>query len=161
MDALISVRTEDPHGVAATRLIRELSADLALRYADRGDDGSGSFRPEHAAGPRSAFVVATLEGRPVGCGALRPIDSDVVEIKRMYVVAAARRCGVGSRILRELERLAAEFGYGRINLETGIRQPEAIGLYERCGFHRIPPFGNYVGNPMSVCFEKRVADVVD
>ncbi len=159
MASSIHIEQENPHGETAARLIRELSAELARRYADQGDDGSGSFRPEHAAGPRSAFLVARLEGQPVGCGALRPITEKVVEIKRMYVAEEARRLGVGRRILIELEQLAAHFGYEVINLETGLRQPEAIALYERNGFQHIPPYGENIGNPMSVCFEKKVVKV--
>jgi GNAT superfamily N-acetyltransferase len=72
----------------------------------------------------------------------------------MYVVAPARRRGVARSLLAELERRAAEFGYSLIQLETGNRQPEAIALYESCGYHRIPPYGSHVGDPVSVCFQK-------
>ena len=84
------------------------------------------------------------------------MDAEAVEVKRMYVAPGARRLGIGRRILAELERLAARFDYRVMRLETGIRQPEAIALYESCGFHRIPPFDQYVGNPISVCYEKNV-----
>ncbi len=155
----IHVQKASPNSEAASELIGELSADLARRYSDMGDDGSGSFSPNDAAVPRSAFVVARLDGRPVGCGALRPMDDEAAEVKRMYVAESARRRGVARRILEELERAAAEFCYRFVRLETGLRQPEAIALYERCGFQRIPPFGKYVDNPMSVCFEKQVEPI--
>jgi putative acetyltransferase len=152
----ILIQQDDPHGETATQLVRELSAEIARRYSDLGDDGSGSFNPNDALVPRSVFVVARLDGQPVGCGALRPIDSGSAEVKRMFVAASARRLGIGRGILAKLERLAGEFGYHVIRLETGDRQPEAIALYERYGFYRIPPFGKYVDNPVSICFEKRV-----
>jgi putative acetyltransferase len=156
MTSRISIQQEDPLGAVAAQLMRELSAEIALRYSDLGDDGSGSFSPSDALAPRSAFVVARLGGQPVGCGALRPMDSESAEIKRMFVAAKARRLGIGRRILVELERLAGECGYRVMRLETGNRQPEAIALYEGYGFCRIPPFGKYVGNPVSTCFEKSV-----
>lgn len=152
----ISIQQEDVRGEMATQLIRELSAEITSRYSDMGDDGAGSFNPDDVTVERSAFVVARLDGQPVGCGALRPMDSGLAEIKRMYVAANARRLGVGRSILKELEQLAAKFDYYTIRLETGNRQPEAIALYERYGFRHIPPFGKYVGNPISICFEKKV-----
>jgi putative acetyltransferase len=158
MTSRISVQREDPHGEIAAQLVRELSAEIARRYHDMGDDGSGSFNLDDATVQRSAFVVARLDGQAVGCGALRPMDSESAEVKRMFVAESARRLGVGCRILAELERLAAEFGYRVIRLETGNRQPEAIALYERSGFHRIPPFGKYISSPVSICFEKEVAN---
>ena len=104
---------------------------------DRDDNEAMSFNPRDATIPRSVFILATLDGVPVGCGAVRPISGEVVEIKRMYVREMARGLGIGRAILAELERLAVSFGYSRIALETGVRQPEAIALYERGGFTRI------------------------
>jgi len=152
----IAIAADNPHGEIAAQLIRELSADLARRYSDRGDDGSGHFAPSDVTVPRSVFLIARLDGKPVGCGALRPIDAEAAELKRMYVAQSARRMGVGRRLLIELERFARESGYRVMRLETGIRQPEAIALYESYGFYSIPVFGCYVENPMSVCYEKKV-----
>jgi putative acetyltransferase len=77
----------------------------------------------------------------------------------MFVDERARGSGVAAAILRELERLAHEFGYKRMILETGVRQPEAIALYTRHGFARIDPFGEYVGNALSVCFAKPTGQI--
>jgi putative acetyltransferase len=153
----ISVSAENPLSGAASQLIRELSADIVRRYVELGQDGSGSFSPNDVLVPRSAFLVARLDDRPVGCAALRPLDADTAEVKRMYVAPSARRKGVGRQLLAELERLAGGFGYRILRLETGNRQPEAIALYESCGFRRIPAFGKYIGNPVSICYEKAVA----
>ncbi|MGZ8921628.1 MAG: GNAT family N-acetyltransferase, partial [Limisphaerales bacterium] len=79
------------------------------------------------------------------------------EIKRMYVIPSARRQGFGRFIITALERHARAFGYKTIQLETGVGQPEAQCLYEACGYTRIPPFGPYVGNDSSVCFQKSLA----
>lgn len=147
----LTVRAEDPFSEAAAQLIRELSDLLGQMY---GDDGSGNFTPADVSVPRSAFVIAQLHGRPVGCGALRALDKATAEIKRMYVSPAARRLGVGRRILLALERLATSFDYGAIWLETGREQPEAIALYEATGYRRRDCYGIYVDDPRSLCYEK-------
>lgn len=78
----------------------------------------------------------------------------------MFVTASARRQGIAKAILVELERHAAASGFKFMRLETGNRQLSAMALYEQQGFRRIPPFGEYVGDPVSVCFEKRVESMV-
>ncbi len=150
----VLISAVDPHSEIVATLINELVAELTHRYADSNDKEATSFSPADATVPRSAFIMATLDGEPVGCGVLRPVSDGVGEIKRMYVREAARGLGVGRAILVELERLAAAFGYERIVLETGVRQPEAIALYEGRGFTRIANYAQYLDNPLSVCFGK-------
>jgi ribosomal protein S18 acetylase RimI-like enzyme len=146
-------RSADPRSPEAGELIAALSRELAARY-DFSDDGSGNFNPQDAAVPRSEFLVGFVEGRPVACGAFRPLDERAAEIKRMYVVPGQRGRGYSKLVLAELEARAVRMGYAVARLETGTRQPEAIALYERAGYRRIPKYGIYVGNPLSVCFEK-------
>jgi putative acetyltransferase len=154
----VSVRADHPLSDAARPLLAALTLDLAQRYADLGDDGSGGFSPDQAQGGGGIFLVAHLHGHAVGCAALRPLPghAGVGEIKRMYVAPEARRQGVGLALLAALENVGRQLSYDTLRLETGIRQPEAIALYERAGYRRIPPFGRYIGNPVSVCFEKVV-----
>jgi len=76
----------------------------------------------------------------------------------MYVASAGRRRGISRRILAELERIATEFGYSMVRLETGIHQAEAMGLYESAGYQRIAAFGPYVGSAISVYYEKVLAE---
>jgi putative acetyltransferase len=149
----IHITFEDPCSPAASQLIRQLSEELASRY---GDDGYGAFSPNDVRVPGGAFVVAWLDGRPVGCGALRPLERSISEVKRMFVEKDARRLGIASKILEQLETIAAQFGYRALRLETGVRQPEAIGLYESAGYGRVHCYGGYADNPLSVCFEKRL-----
>ena len=78
------------------------------------------------------------------------------EVKRMYVEPGVRERGYSRRMLAALEDAARRVGYVALRLETGNRQPEAIGLYELAGYRRIEPFGIYVGSLCSVCFEKRL-----
>ncbi len=151
----IRVTAEESTGMVAAELIRELSTELAGRYPGLyGGDGAGAFKPQDVLVARAAFLVAWRGDEAIGCGALRPMDEvDVVEIKRMFVRPAARDNGVGRIILSALETQAREFGYRIARLETGLRNPEAIALYERAGYQRIPCYGIYVNEPLSVCFE--------
>lgn len=137
--ATLTAAAEDVQSAEAELLIAELSAELAALYEI--GDGSAGFKPADVLVPRAAFVIARLDGYPVGCGALRPFDEHSGEIKRMYTRADYRRKGVAQAILAELERLAQEFGYTNVKLQTGPRQPEAAALYERVGYYRIPRFG--------------------
>ena len=106
---------------------------------------------------RGAFVLAYAGDEVCGCGALRPIDEPMVELRRMFVRPAWRRQGVARALLQALEAEALRLGYATMRLETGSRQQPAIALYAACGFERIAPFGPYVGDPFSVCFEKALA----
>jgi putative acetyltransferase len=147
-----TIEAVDPRDSAAMTLIAALTLELARMYHD--EDGSGNFAPADVLVARSAFLVGRMGGRPVACGAYRPMSRDVAEIKRMYVEPNYRGHGLGHRILQELETRARHDGYTLARLETGILQPEAIRLYERAGYHRIDHYSIYVGNPRSVCYEK-------
>lgn len=91
---------------------------------------------------------------PVGCGALKEFEPGVVEIKRMYTKREARGKGFGLQTLNELENWAAELGYKKCILETGINQPQAIALYKKNGYQRISNYGQYAGVEKSFCFGK-------
>jgi putative acetyltransferase len=147
------VAIENPHSRAAALLITHLSKELGERY---GDNGAGAFSPADVMVPGAAFVIARVEQEAVGCGALRPVEPGVAEIKRMFVEPHARGRGVAQIILQKLESLAREFGYEQVILETGTGQPEALRLYESAGYQRIACYGQYVDNSLSVCFEKRL-----
>jgi GNAT superfamily N-acetyltransferase len=160
---LITITEERYDGPAAEALVQALLVDLNERYADvddaedpDDDDYLAEVTPAMVRAPLGTFLIAWLDGTPAGCGALKPLDSDptVGEIKRMYTAPAARRQGVSRTLLVRLEGAAAELGYRRIQLETGLAQPEAMALYESHGWHRITPYGHYQHSPQSVCFAK-------
>ncbi|HCT78799.1 MAG TPA: GNAT family N-acetyltransferase [Micromonosporaceae bacterium] len=128
-------------------LVRNAEDELLERY------------PDQVPSPLDAtaqFVVAYVIGRPVGCGALALISDTQAEVKRMYVLPDHRRTGVARRVLKALERRAATAGIETVILETGVRQGEALGLYEAAGYERTEPYGEYIGNPYSVCFVKKL-----
>ena len=150
------IQAVDPRSPEAAALIRALSEELARRY-DYTEDGYGNFKPEDVLGARAGFVVGRRGGKAVACGAFRPMQPGVAEIKRMFVLPEHRGRGYSKAILAELERRAWETGYTTVRLETGERQPEAIRLYQRAGYRRIPNFGIYGDVESSLCFEKRIA----
>jgi GNAT superfamily N-acetyltransferase len=137
----------------ARALIGALNAELSSRYPE---DGATHFRldPDEVAPGRGAFLVARRAGKALGCGAVRRVEAGIGEVKRMYVSPEARGHRVGRAVLAALETEARALGLVRLVLETGVRQPEAIALYERAGFSRIPAFGEYVNSPLSVCMAK-------
>ncbi len=147
------VHRESLESRAAYELITALNAELSHRYPE---PGATHFRlsAEEVAPGRGAFMIARSENIPVGCGAIRRLDATTAEIKRMYVAPNHRGVGIGREILKKLETIALDLGVHRLVLETGPRQPESIALYRRCGFVEIPPFGEYVDSPLSLCMEK-------
>ncbi len=122
------------------RLTTAQQAELRARYD--GDTEPGT--PPSAADVSVVLVARDDDGTVVGCGALRALGGDVAEVKRMYVVPAARGRGVSKLLLAGLEDAARGRGWTTLRLETGPRQPEAIGLYEGAGYRAIPAFGAYV-----------------
>lgn len=146
----LTISGEDPIGETAQKLIQELCAEMSGRYGAP----PSPFSPSEAGAAGTIFLVARLGGRPAGCAALRRIDHETAEVKRMYVAPFGRRKGIARRILAQLEQHARDFGYRTICLETGILQPEAQRLYESCGYRHIASFGGYSGHPTSICYEK-------
>jgi GNAT superfamily N-acetyltransferase len=103
-----------------------------------------------------AFFVVYVGEAPAGCGGVQLVAGEYAELKRMYVRPAFRGQGLGKLLVERLTAHALEHGLTVLRLETGIHQAEAIGLYTRLGFERIPPFGPYWDDPVSLCMEKRL-----
>jgi len=134
------------------RLVRELDADLQKR-----DGEEHTFYAQFNKIDRiKHVVVAYVNNKAVGCGAIKEYSADAVELKRMYVQPDKRGQGVASEILKALEAWAAELNYAKCVLETGKKQPEAIGLYLKNGYAVIPNYGQYKNVENSVCFEKLI-----
>jgi GNAT superfamily N-acetyltransferase len=147
------VHRESIESRAAYELISALNAELSHRYPEP-DANHFRLNVDEVAPGRGAFLIARSDNIPIGCAAIRRMDATTAEIKRMYVAPNHRGLGVGRELLKKIESVAHDLGVQRLVLETGIRQPESIALYKRCGFVAIPLFGEYVGSPLSVCMEK-------
>ena len=143
-------------------LIAEVQAEYVARY---GGPDSTPLDPLMFEPPLGSFFVGYLpvdgSARPVATGAWRTHDDVEVfgtrrtaEIKRMYVVPAARARGLARQMLAHLEQTAAEAGAEAMILETGTAQPEAMGLYESSGYTPIPSFGHYKDEPLNRCYAK-------
>src|SRR5215510_6326071 len=151
----VVVQRSDILSPPARILIAALNAELSRTYPE---EGACHFRldADEVADGRGAFLIAWRTGKPIGCGAIRRIEERTGELKRMYVTPQERGRGIGHTILRALEGEAQALGISRVVLETGVRQKEALALYERAGFLRIAPFGEYVTSPLSICMAKEI-----
>ncbi|MDO6390939.1 GNAT family N-acetyltransferase [Pontibacter sp. BT731] len=131
-------------------LVKLLDADLAIR-----DGEEHAFYAQYNRIDKIKHVVLAYEDeKPLGCGAIKEFVPGTMEVKRMYVLPDGRNKGIASRVLLELETWARELSFEKCILETGLKQPEAIGLYKKSGYQLIPNYGQYVGVENSVCFEK-------
>lgn len=142
----------------AVRLIAEVQQEYVVRY---GGEDVTPVDPREFELPDGLFAVGYLDGEPVACGGWRARDADGhglldgdAELKRMYVVPAARGRGLARTMLRSLEATAVRAGRRRMVLETGTEQPEAIGLYESEGYATMTAFGVYRDEPESVYLGK-------
>lgn len=133
-------------------LVTFLDADLEIR-----DGEDHAFYSQFNKLDHIKYVVLAYDDRePVGCGAIKEYEPKIMEIKRMFVLPECRGKGVASKVLRELEKWTSELSFEKCILETGVKQPEAIGLYKKNGYQFIPNYGQYAGVKESVCFEKKI-----
>jgi GNAT superfamily N-acetyltransferase len=140
----------------AVALMHALDAESQSRYDNVDLAKHFVVDPREFTSGRGIFLLARLEGEPVGCGAIRMLDTGDAEIKRMYVAETARRRGVAAAVLHELEAEARRLGAKRMILETGFRQVEALALYRRDGFEEISRYEPYVEAEHSVCMAKEL-----
>ncbi|MCC7467169.1 MAG: GNAT family N-acetyltransferase [Saprospiraceae bacterium] len=133
-------------------LVAQLDQDLAIRDGDE----HAFYAQFNKVAQLPYCMVGYFEYAPVACGALRALDEQTMELKRMFVHPEHRRQGYASQMLAELERQAAALGYHRCVLETGKKQPEAIALYLKSGYRFIPNYGQDAGGGNSVCMEKLI-----
>lgn len=132
------------------KLVLELDKDLAAKDGD-----AAPFFAQYNKSDDIKYVVVAYEDNvPVGSGAIKHYEDDVVEVKRMYVPPVHRGKGIAPVVLKELERWATELHYKKAILETGKKMVEAIRVYEKNGYSLIPNYGQYAGVEESVCFEK-------
>ena len=151
MPAIIT--PERPDTTDARALIAELEAQLDPFYPCESRHG---YSVEKLLAEAVTFFLIRDNGTPAGCGGLKLFGTEYGEVKRMYVRPQFRGSGLGRLMLHHLVDCAQSQGIGLLRLETGIHQSAAIGLYERTGFQRIPPFGEYKDDPLSRFYEKQI-----
>lgn len=149
---MTTIRRTDSDNKDFQILVRALDIDLEVR----DEDDHPFYAQFNKTDSIKYVVVAYDENEPVGCGAIKDYSHDTMEVKRMFVSIDKRGLGIASIVLNELENWCKELGFVKCILETGVKQPEAIRLYQKNNYNIIPNFGQYKGVETSVCFEKIV-----
>lgn len=147
---MLSLQRTNSHNTDFQLLVLELDKDLAIRDGDE----HAFFAQYNKIDAIKYVVMAYFDNEPVGCGAIKEYETDVMEVKRMFVQPGYRGKGIASSVLKEIELWAKELGFKKCILETGIKQPEAIALYKKNNYFQIPNYGQYADVTSSVCFEK-------
>jgi len=164
----IRLRRTNYHHPDVQLLVAQVQQEYVCRYGsqDSSPIDEAEFDP-----PNGMFVIATVDGRPAAMGGWRRLDSleldpatgqrgspalGTAEIRRMYVSPEFRGRGLARAVLAELESTARDRGCGKLILETGLPQPEALALYRSSGYQDVPPFGHYAGSPLSVPLGKEL-----
>lgn len=150
----IVVQRADPTSADARLLIEQLDQYQTSLYPA---DSNHLLPVESLQQSNVTFITASVNGQVAGCGAFVNHGGEYAEIKRMFVLPTFRGLKLGRHILEELEALIRAAGLSLARLETGVRQPEALGLYEKSGYQRRGPFGAYAEDPLSVFMEKKLA----
>jgi len=151
----VRIERVDPASESARWCVQQYFSELASRFED-GFDPAQSIPADDAElrSPLGALLVASVDGEPVACGAVKLIAAGVGSLKRMWVADSARGVGLGRRMLLALEAEARELGATTVRLETNRALAEAISLYRRSGYVEVPPFN---ADPYAdFWFEKRL-----
>lgn len=148
----VTITEVPPDCPDAVELIREL--DEHLDQQPYTASSRHAFSVDKLVREGVVFFVARYDDQLAGCGGIKLFPDDYAEVKRMFVRPTYRGFGLGRQILDRLTEHTLANDIDVLRLETGIYQKEAIGLYEKYGFNRRPPFGEYKEDPLSVYFEK-------
>lgn len=141
--AAVEVNPEAPTSADGRWCLDEYFRDLAERFETGFDPArSNPARDDEITPPAGFFVVARLDGSPVGCGALKRKDRTTGEIKRMWTAPSARGRGVARKVLQTLETIAREFGLTTLHLETNRTLTEAQALYRKAGYREVDAFND-------------------
>jgi len=149
MTQSISIKIANPDDEKVLAITEELSENLYLRF---GSDGKNSFQDWENENSKFVFVVAEINSEIVGCGAIRPIDQNIGEVKRMYAKYQGKK--IGQTILGFLENEAVNLRYTNLVLETRVKNESAVHFYQKQGYKVIPNYGKYIDRPEAICLEK-------
>lgn len=140
------------HDFNFLEMVKLLDAELRLMYGDQQDD----FDPHNKLKDDTFVLIVKEKNKTIGCGAFRPMEDNVAEVKRMFVHSDHRGKGLSKLILSELETWIKEKQYTYIKLETGDKNIAALSLYPAMGYEPIEHFGPYKDLPNSFCFGKKI-----
>ncbi|HCR75475.1 MAG TPA: GNAT family N-acetyltransferase [Chryseobacterium sp.] len=146
----MTIKRTDSSNKDFQNLVKLLDADLAIR---NGEDHSFYDQFNKIDAIKNCIVIYVDE-IPAACGAFKKFDEETVEIKRMYTNPDFRKKGLATTIVKDLEIWAKELNYTKAVLESSLEQNEALSVYEKSGYTRIPNYGQYIGIDKSVCYEK-------
>jgi putative acetyltransferase len=149
----IELKIVPPDDADLRSLTERLDKELLTLYPAEGIFGLDLSDPKAG---EMTFCVAYANGTPAGCGAYRPLEPGIAELKRFFVEKSFRGKGIASLILNFVEDKAGAAGFGVLRLETGPKQPDAIGLYSKFGYRQIPLYGEYNDCQFSYCMEKKL-----
>lgn len=151
----MNIEPLNPKSTAAQALIAESDAYMAALYPAESNHMESS---KALALPNVVFLGGYIEGELVACGAVKTLTDDGTygEIKRLFVLESHRGKGLSKAIMQRLEAHLKNSGVRIVRLETGIKQPEALGLYNKLAYVERGPFGSYSRDPLSVFMEKRL-----
>ncbi|WP_343662949.1 GNAT family N-acetyltransferase [Chryseobacterium mucoviscidosis] len=146
----MTIKRTDSSNKDFQNLVQLLDADLAIR---NGEDHAFYDQFNKIDAIKNCIVIYVDEIL-AACGAFKKFDEKTVEIKRMYTNPDFRKKGLATTIVKDLEIWAKELNYTKAVLESSLEQNEALSVYEKSGYTRIPNYGQYIGIDKSVCYEK-------
>lgn len=146
----MTIKRTDSSNKDFQNLVKLLDVDLAIR---NGED-HGFYDQFNKIDMIKNCIVIYVDEIPAACGAFKKFNEETVEIKRMYTNPDFRKKGLATTIVKELEIWAKELDYTKAVLESSREQNEALSVYEKSGYTRIPNYGQYIGIDKSVCYEK-------
>jgi GNAT superfamily N-acetyltransferase len=152
---VVRLRAAGYDSPVARALVAAVQQEYVARY---GGPDEAVVDPAEFVPPAGLFLVAEVDGEPAGCGAWRVHSPGVVEVKRVYVAAEARRLGLAQVLMDALEASASAAGHRSVVLNSGDRQPEALALYRRRGYRPVPGYGVYADSPGAVFLGKQLGN---
>lgn len=132
------------------RLVQQLDAFFEQQW---GQATSQKYQSFHQLS-KMAYACVGYQDEAIACGCFKIMDEQTIEIKRMYVVPQYRRQGIASEILSHLEETAYQMGYHYSVLETGKEMLDNIKFYEKCGYHIIDSYGDFINDDVCICMMK-------
>lgn len=119
-----------------------------------GEQNRKSFIPYNALSSIHDVLIASVNGKAVGCASFKEYSENTAEVKRVYVDKAFRRLGIAKQLMEKLETAASAKGYRRLILQTREACTEAVALYKSIGYQIIDNYEPYTHMPLAVCYEK-------